>query len=406
MVSFLVRFRELIVSYGPALFVIGAIIGTGSVSSLVWAGTEHGMSLLWALLLSCIFFWILISMISKVTFVTGQTFVELVEERFGRLAAFYIVFAVVVSQFTSNIGVIGIISEAFSSWLNLNPLGASIFWSAVIYVLIIAGKYSVFERLLIFFVTLLGLSFIVNVFLAAPEASTIVAGFVPRVPEGGAMITGAMVGTTLAGSVIVMRSYIVKEKGWTLSEVKHAERDAAVSGIAIFIVSAVIMACAAATLHVRGMHIETAVDMAYTLVPLLGDFAATLFVIGIIAAGVSSAFPNALVSIWCITDFFKIPRDFSSVRVRLIALPFCAAGIIAPLIGGKPVFLQIMSLALQAIFLPLLIVFLIVLSSKKEVMKDQKSTRFVLVMSIITLLFSLFMSYQAYLGFMELLSPQ
>ena len=191
-----------------------------------------------------------------------------------------------------------------------------------------------------------------------------------------------------------------------MSELKHAERDAAVSGIVIFIVSAVIMACAAATLHVRGMHIETAVDMAYTLVPLLGDFAATLFVIGIIAAGVSSAFPNALVSIWCITDFFKIPRDFSSVPVRLIAIPFCAAGVIAPLIGGKPVFLQIMSLALQAIFLPLLILFLIMLSSKKDVMQDQKSTRFVFIMSIITLLFSLFMSYQAYLGFMDLLSPQ
>ena len=312
----------------------------------------------------------------------------------------------IIRQFTSNIGVIGIVSEAFASWLNLDPLGASIFWSSVIYVLIVAGKYSVFERLIIFFVTLLGLSFIVNVFLAAPSASSIAAGFIPRVPEGGAMITGAMVGTTLAGSVIVMRSYIVKEKGWTVSELKHAERDAAVSGIAIFIVSAVIMACAAATLHVRGMHIETAVDMAYTLVPLLGDFAATLFVIGIIAAGVSSAFPNALVSIWCITDFFKIPRDFSSVPVRLIAIPFCAAGVIAPLIGGKPVFLQIMSLALQAIFLPLLILFLIMLSSKKDVMQDQKSTRFVFIMSIITLLFSLFMSYQAYLGFMDLLSPQ
>ena len=56
--------------------------------------------------------------------------------------------------------------------------------------------------------------------------------------------------------------------------------------------------------------------------------------------------------------------------------------------------------------MPLLILFLLILSSKKDVMQDQKSTQFVVIMSIITLLFSLFMSYQAYLGFMDLLSPQ
>ena len=34
-----------------------------------------------------------------------------------------------------------------------------------------------------------------------------------------------------------------------------------------------------------------------------------------------------------------------------MALPFGAAGLIAPLFGGKPVFLQIISLGIQALFL-------------------------------------------------------
>ncbi len=160
------RIRHLIISYGPAIFMIGAVIGTGSVSSLVWAGAEHGMSLLWSLFLSCLFFWVLINSVSRLTFASGKTFVALAREHFGNAAAMYIVVAVVVSQFTSNIGVLGIVSEAFASWLNVNFLASAIFFCLLIYVMIVTGKYSAFERLLILFVTLLGASFIINMFLA------------------------------------------------------------------------------------------------------------------------------------------------------------------------------------------------------------------------------------------------
>ena len=398
------RLRALVASYGPAVFVIGAVIGTGSVSSLVWAGTEYGMSLLWALLLSCLFFWVLIGSVSRLTFASGKTFVGLAREQFGAAGALYIVIAIVVSQFTSNIGVLSIVSEAVATWTGANIWVTTVFWGALLYLLIATGTYANFERMLIFFVTVLGVSFIVNMFLAHPSPGTIAAGLIPTVPPGGAMIAGAMVGTTLAGSVIVMRSYIVHEKGWTLQELKHADKDAIVSGALIFVVSAVIMACAAATLHVRGMHIDNAIDMAYTLVPLLGEFAASLFVVGIVAAGLSSAFPNALVSIWCVTDFFGMSRDPRSAAFRLMALPFCAAGLLAPMFGGKPVLLQIMSLALQAVFLPVLVLFLMILANRADVVGEHRSTRFVNLMSVVTLLFSIYMAYQAFIGLSDLLS--
>ncbi|MEM8969335.1 MAG: Nramp family divalent metal transporter [Bacteroidota bacterium] len=397
------RVQAFISSYGPAIFIIGAIIGTGSVSSLVWSGAEYGMSLLWALLLSCLFFWVLISSISRLTFASGETFVGLAKKHFGKAGAAYIVLAVVISQFASNIGVLGIVSEAFASWLQLNTLAVSAFWSGLIFILIAFGKYATFERVLIFFVTILGLSFIVNMFLAHPSAESVALGLVPSIPPGGAVVAAAMVGTTLAASVVVMRSYVVHDKGWTLKDLKHAERDSRLSGVMIFIVSAIIMACAAATLHIEGLHIENAIDMAYTLAPLMGKFAATLFVVGIVAAGVSSAFTNALVSTWSVTDFLGWSRNPQSLHFRLIALPFCAAGLVAALTGGKPVVLQIMSLALQAIFLPLLVVFLLMLANKKSVMGEFKSTRLINTLTVITLLFSLFMAYQAFIGLSELI---
>ena len=85
------KLASLLSAYGPAIFMIGAVIGTGSVSSLVVAGADHGMSLLWALLLSCMFFGILLAAVSRLTFATGKTFVSLTKEKFGKVAAFYIV---------------------------------------------------------------------------------------------------------------------------------------------------------------------------------------------------------------------------------------------------------------------------------------------------------------------------
>ena len=77
------------------------------------------------------------------------------------------------------------------------------------------------------------------------------------------MIAAAMVGTTLAGSVVVMRSFVVTDKGWTIENLRHANKDAIANRVLIFVVSAVVMACVLATLHVRGMHIDKAIDMAF-----------------------------------------------------------------------------------------------------------------------------------------------
>jgi Mn2+/Fe2+ NRAMP family transporter len=402
-INILEKIGRKISGYGPAIFMIGAVIGTGSVSSLVVAGTEYGMNLIWALLLSCIFFWVLIGSISRLTFASGKTFVTLVNEQFGKVAGFYIVLAITVGQFTSNIGVLGIVSEAFASWTGFDFLGSAAIWCTVVYLMILAGQYAAFERILIIFVTILGISFMVNLFLAPPTVESVLRGFIPTIPAGGAVIAGAMVGTTLAGSVIVMRSFVVTDKGWTIKDLRHANRDAVVSGFMVFIVSAAVMACAAATLYLRGLHIEKAIDMAYTLIPLMGKFAATLFVTGIIAAGLSSAFPNALVSIWTISEYFGLSRDPRAIHFRLLALFFVGAGLIAPLTGGKPVLLQIVSLAIQAIFLPLLVFFILLLLNKEALAGQYRNSRFINMMTIITLLFSLFMAYQAFSGLVTLL---
>ncbi len=390
-------------AFGPAIFIIGATIGTGSVSSLVVAGADHGTRLLWALIPSCLFFWVLVSAMSRLTFASGQTFVSLVRDRIGKTAGAYIVLAVMIGQFSSNIGVLGIVSEAFASWTGTSFLWSAVFFSTVVYLLIFFGKYAAFERALVALVAILALSFLADFIWAAPSAADIGRGLIPRVPEGGAMVAAAMVATTLSGSVIVMRSFVVTDKGWTVNDLRHEEKDAAVSAVLVFVLSSVILIVAAATLHVKGIRVDRAIDMAHTLVPLLGEFAATMFVVGIVAAGLSSAFPNALVSIWSLSDYFGWSRDARSLHFRLLAILYCGAGIIAPLMGGRPVLIQIVSLALQALLNPLLILFLILLLNRPAVAGEHRNGTLINALCVIALLFTTFMAFQAFFGLKDLI---
>ena len=54
-------------------FMIGYVIGTGSVTTMATAGARYGMSLTWALFLSCFFTAILMIAISRLTIVTDNT---------------------------------------------------------------------------------------------------------------------------------------------------------------------------------------------------------------------------------------------------------------------------------------------------------------------------------------------
>ena len=58
--SFFQKLKKLVLAFGPGIFAIGYTIGTGSVTSMIVAGSSFGMQLLWVLLLSCLFSGLLI----------------------------------------------------------------------------------------------------------------------------------------------------------------------------------------------------------------------------------------------------------------------------------------------------------------------------------------------------------
>src|SRR5690606_46037 len=120
---------------------------------------------------------------------------------------------------------------------------------AIMYLLLLVGKYSFFEKVLIIFVTIMGLSFIMTMFVVLPPMEDIARGMVPSVPIGGEMMVAAFVGTTMAAPTFIVRPLIVKEKGWGQDHFKTQTRDAMTSAFLMFLISAAILIAATGALY-------------------------------------------------------------------------------------------------------------------------------------------------------------
>ena len=90
---------------GPGLFLIGYNIGTGSITTMAKTGAEHGMSLFWALVLSCVFTYILMVAYGKTTIVTGKTALNNIktECKNGWIIAIYILIALIVGELLASL---------------------------------------------------------------------------------------------------------------------------------------------------------------------------------------------------------------------------------------------------------------------------------------------------------------
>jgi Mn2+/Fe2+ NRAMP family transporter len=402
-----------VASIAPGIFLVGYNIGTGSVTAAASTGAKFGMSLLWPLLLSCIFTYILILAFGRYTAVSGQTALSSYRKHFGTTLSAAVLISLVVSEWIGFMGVMGIVTEVIQEWSRplttsgngISPILSAAVIGAFIYLLFWTGVHRFFENILVFFVMIMGMSFIVTAFMVIPDPLQVIQGLVPRFPEGtsGALLVAGMVGTTMGGILYVVRSILVQEKGWTVSDFAIQKRDAFVSSFLMFALSAAIMACAAGTMFPRGLEVENSIDMVKLLEPLAGRFAVSIFVAGIISAGISSLFPHILLAPWLLADFRNQPRDMKLKHNRLIALFTVSLGFVVPVFGGRPVLVMIVSQVLAAIATPVVVLLMLILLNKKEIMGDHQVSRsFNMIMGLI-FLFTLFMAATGIYGIRGLL---
>jgi len=364
---------------GPGLFLIGYNIGTGSVTTMAKTGAEHGMELFWALVLSCIFTFILMVAYGKVTLVSGHTALYNIknEYRYGWILALYILIALIMGELLALMGLMGIVADLVQEGIGLLFNNAYVhrawiilFTAIITYILVWFGRYKTFEKVLTIFVILMGLCFILVFFILKPSLSVIAKGLVPGIPDtpGAFGLVAAIAGTTCSAAVFIIRSTVVAEKGWTIKHLKSEKRDAFVSASMMLLLSGVIMAVAAGTLNVMGLKLDNTVEMVQLFEPIGGNIAAFILILGIVGAGLSSMFPILLITPWLLADYTGKERNIHSVQSRLlifIAMLFTFGTLF---IEQQPPSLMVFSMAFQACILPAVAIPIFLLINRKKLM--------------------------------------
>jgi Mn2+/Fe2+ NRAMP family transporter len=399
-------------SVGPGLFLIGYNIGTGSITTMAKSGAEYGMSLFWALILSCVFTFILMVAYGKLTLVSGKTALMNIksEFRFGWILALYILIALIIGELLALIGVMGIVADLLQEGIRLLTGGKTVktVWiiSVVVvlmYFLLWFGQYKQFEKVLTVFVIVMGVSFIVVFFMLKPDIVSILKGMWPTIPDqpGSMGLIAAMAGTTCSAAVFIVRSTVVAEKGWNVTHLKTEKKDAFVSAFMMLFLSGIIMAVAAGTLHVMGMKLENTVEMIALFEPLGGKLAALILIVGITGAGLSTIFPIVLIAPWLVSDYTGKPRNLKSPMFRILIFTGLIFAYGSVFLEQRPPALMIFSQAFQACILPAVAIPVFVLINKKKLMNNYSGNWKMNLGIVAVILFSLMTTYYA---IVELLS--
>lgn len=410
------KFARGLALFLPGIFLLGFNLGTGSVTAMAKAGAEYGMTLLWTIIASCLCTFFMINLYGRYTLVTGETALEAFKKHIHPLVGLYFIAALTLGVAGSVMGVMGIVAEICYEWSKtvvdggIAPIYFAAFFSAIVFFIFWNGKTQFFERSLAVIVAIMSACFLVNFFIMMPPPLDIVKGLVPSVPKvaagagaGPLLVIASMVGTTVFSGLFIIRTTLVKEAGWTLKDARTQRNDAIVSVSLMFLISASIMAAAAGTLQVEGVGLSKASQMIELLEPLAGPFATTLFAMGIVAAGVSSQFPNVLMLPWLICDYTGAERNMTLSKYRVMVFLISLLGLVVPLMGARPVLVMIVSQAFNAVILPITVACIFYLSNRNDLMGAHKNTGVSNIILIIIFLFALFTSFVSVRGVWQLL---
>jgi len=155
--------------------------------------------------------------------------------------------------------------------------------------------YQSVEKLMKFLIGVMVVAFLFNflVVYLTPRSFE----FVTPKNQGDLIALLALIGTTFSVGGAFYQSYLVKEKGWGITDAKRGLTDTVVSISVLGLVTVVILLTSMRVFYGRPDQLElTSVDqVARQLEPLFGSWATVIFSLGIVAAAFSSFLVNAMI---------------------------------------------------------------------------------------------------------------
>ena len=256
-----------------------------------------------------------------------------------------------------------------------------IVWGAVlttvfVLIMLFSNTYKRIERLIIAFVSIIGLSFLYELFLVDidwPMAAY--SWVVPSIPEGSMLIIMSVLGAVvmphnlfLHSEVIQSHEYNKQDDAAVQKRLKYEFYDTLLSMVIGWAINSAMILLAAATFFQKGTPVEELQQAQSLLTPLLGSAAAIVFALALLMAGISSTVTSGMAAGSIFAGIFGESYHIKDIHSKVGVILSLGIALLIIFFIDNPFYGLIISQMILSMQLPFTVFLQVSLTSSKKVM--------------------------------------
>jgi manganese transport protein len=372
---------------GPAVIASIAYIDPGNFATNIQAGAKYGYGLLWVVLAANLIAMLFQGLSAKLGIVTGRNLAELCRDHFSRpvvLAMWGVseiaAMATDLAEFLG--GAIG-----FSLLLHLPLIVGMAITAVITYALLMSEAYGFrpLELIIGGIVGLIGLCYLIEMFIAPVDWSAAAYHMVvPQIADSEALLLAVgIIGATVMPHAIFLHSGLtqsripVRDDADRRKVLHFSNREVVVALTAAGLINMAMVIMASSAFHAGHPDVAEIETAYHTLTPLLGGAAAGVFLVSLIASGVSSSTVGTMAGQMIMQGFIGIRIP---IWVRRLVTMIPAFVVVA--LGVNATSALVVSQVVLSLALPLPMIALLIFTGRRDIMGAFTNTRFTAALAI------------------------
>jgi len=361
---------------GPGLLVTVGFIDPGNWASNIAAGSQYGYTLLWMVTLSTFMLIVLQHNAAHLGIVTGKCLSEAATDHFKPWIRNIVLFSSIAAAISTALAEILGAAIALNMLFHLPLKIGAVLVLGVALVLQFTNSYKKIEKIIIGFVSLIGLSFLFEIAITHTNWGQAAVGWVtPSFPKGAMLVIMSVLGAVVMPHNLFLHSEIIQSRQWNLQDetvikkqLKYEFSDTLVSMLIGWAINSAMILMAASTFFATKTTVTDLAQAEQMLKPLLGNAASIVFAVALLFAGLSSSITAGMAGGSIFAGVFSEPYNIKDRHSRIgVLLTMIPATVIIFLIRS-PFDGLIYSQMLLSVQLPITIFALIFLTSSEKVM--------------------------------------
>ena len=368
---------------GPGLLVTVGFIDPGNWASNFAAGSEFGYALLWVVTLSTIMLIILQHNVAHLGIVTGLCLSEAATQYCPKWLSRPILGSAVLASISTSLAEILGGAIALEMLLEIPIVWGSILTTIFVVIMLFTNSYKKIERAIIAFVSVIGLSFLYELFLVEIDWGLATRSWVtPSIPEGSMLIIMSVLGAVVMPHNLFLHSEVIQSHEYNKGDVvsmqkrlKYEFYDTLVSMLIGWAINSAMILLAASTFFKHGTHVEELQQAKSLLDPLLGSSAGIVFALALLMAGISSTITSGMAAGSIFAGIFGESYHIKDVHSRVGVLLSLGIALLIIFFIDNPFYGLIISQMILSIQLPFTVFLQVGLTSSKKVMGEYANSR-------------------------------